>query len=195
MPSYNITSANTLFVLHSPFAHVVSVDDASPVIQFSGLWSDASQDSDGDALRYRNGTLHKAVGVVRPLGNLSVDQNSEPMPQGAQANISFWGTAVQVFGSRKQAYVRPRFPSCPFSRLTAAQGNFSVALDKASVSTISAKADGPTYQDLIYSSPALAAGQHNLVLSSTGSDFDLDYVVITAGDGQACVAPRPFTST
>jgi hypothetical protein len=35
----------------------------------------------------------------------------------------------------------------------------------------------------LFNSTPLVAGTHSIVIKSTGGSFDLDYVVITAGDG------------
>jgi hypothetical protein len=70
--------------------------------------------------------------------------------------------------------------------LTKFQGNFTATLDGVP-SPFSAAAnfwEGAEPNAVIYSSPPIQAGQHQLVLSlaTPGVPFDVDYVVITSDE-------------
>lgn len=65
-------------------------------------------------------------------------------------------------------------------------------LDGATPSDISATSSGKEFNTLLYSATSLSTGQeHTLVVrndgssSPQGSSMDVDYMVITAGDGNA----------
>jgi hypothetical protein len=52
-------------------------------------------------------------------------------------------------------------------------------------SQVSAQGDSLVPRQPLFNSTKLAVGTHSVVIKSNGGPFDLDYVVITAGDGQS----------
>ncbi|GJE94534.1 hypothetical protein PsYK624_107040 [Phanerochaete sordida] len=135
MPVYNIT-----------------VDDASPLIQYDGWWTDSSH-GDPAYIEYRNQTFH-------PTSMFN-----------GTARLTFNGSAVYLFGAKR-----------------ANHDVYSVILD-GHTTTGHGYSAADSFQQMLFNQTGLSPSQeHHISLSNTPSSStlaytDLDYVVITAGDG------------
>ncbi|TFK54258.1 hypothetical protein OE88DRAFT_1732934 [Heliocybe sulcata] len=130
----------------------ITVKDTSADIVYAGQWTDTPT---ADALlsSYLNGTCHSTDAV------------------GSTASISFYGTAIYVYGAR-----RPDHDA------------YTVALDGQINYTGNGFSATALFQQLLYNATNLAPGQHGITLTDTSTAgnrpwLDIDYMIITAGNG------------
>lgn len=140
----------------------VTVPDSSPLIAYTGSWNDTPKVTT-DYKLYQNQTYHLS------------SQN------GDTATLAFNGTGIYIFGARKPEY-----------------DGYSVTLDGGSPFEASATAATAQYNVLLYSATALdVTMEHQVVLqnsqgSSQETSLDIDYMVITAGDGDLQTTSQDF---
>jgi hypothetical protein len=88
--------------------------------------------------------------------------------QSSTASFSFNGTGVYLYGAKRWNH-----------------GSYTVTVDGVIVQNASGVGDD-IYQALLYGISDMEYGLHHIILTNTGapSYVDLDYVVITIGDGK-----------
>ncbi|PSR81991.1 hypothetical protein PHLCEN_2v6166, partial [Hermanssonia centrifuga] len=114
-----------------------------------------SNQADPDRLDYVNGTFHAT------------------QQYGASATLIFNGSAVYVFGARRVNH-----------------NLYTTTLDGVSTPPVDGQSNGPRFNSSLFNATNLGGNQHQLVLRNTfissASPFvDIDYMVITSGDGNA----------
>ncbi|GJE87433.1 hypothetical protein PsYK624_035160 [Phanerochaete sordida] len=137
MPVYNIT-----------------IDDASPLIQYDGWWADTSH-GDPSYVDYYDQTFHATETT------------------GGTAGLTFNGSAVYLFGANRFNH-----------------DGYTVTVDDQDT-TGNGYSASALFQQILFNQTGLSLSQeHQISLSNTPAPavnayVDLDYVIITAGDGDA----------
>jgi hypothetical protein len=93
------------------------------------------------------------------------------LAQGDTAALTFNGTSCYLYGA-----MRPN------------HGMYAVNVDGQTTSNNGSR-DPNAFQTLLYGNSDLPYGEHQVTLTNTGAPgwVDLDYVVLTVGDGTKCV--------
>ncbi|GJE94535.1 hypothetical protein PsYK624_107050 [Phanerochaete sordida] len=133
----------------------VTIDDASPLIQYDQWWTDSSR-SDSLHANYSGDTFH------------TTEQN------GGTARLTFNGSAVYLFGAKRPNH-----------------NVYAVTLDGQTTTAngYPGSSNANLFNQTLFSQTGLNLSQtHQISLTNTPSSStlaytDLDYVVITAGDG------------
>jgi hypothetical protein len=89
--------------------------------------------------------------------------------QNSTARFSFNGTAVYLYGAKR-----------------ANHGGYSISIDEQEIpSTFNGSSTPEQFQTLLYGNASLSYGEHHVVLTNVEAPrwMDLDYIVITTGDG------------
>ncbi|EKM58539.1 uncharacterized protein PHACADRAFT_252958 [Phanerochaete carnosa HHB-10118-sp] len=135
----------------------VTIDDASPLVQYDQWWTDSSH--------------------TDPFWTNYTDRTFHPTEQfGAAATVTFNGSAVYIFGAK-----RPNHDV------------YAVTIDGATTTAngYSGSANINIFNATLFSQTGLdTSEQHQIALqnkysTSTPAYVDLDYVIITSGDGNA----------
>ncbi|PSS34147.1 hypothetical protein PHLCEN_2v1815 [Hermanssonia centrifuga] len=131
----------------------LTIPDTSPLIAYDGTWGDSSH-IDSAWVDYANGTFHAT------------------QEYGASATLIFNGSAVYIFGARRDNH-----------------DYYTTTLDGMST-TGYGQSNTPIFNSSLFSATNLGGQQHRLVLTNTFTTpadpwVDIDYMVITSGDGNA----------
>ncbi|KAH7098713.1 hypothetical protein BKA62DRAFT_773122 [Auriculariales sp. MPI-PUGE-AT-0066] len=132
-----------------------TLDDVSPLIQYTGDWRAGSKTPgplfDPYFDRYSDGGTFSLTKV-----------------NGASATISFYGTRISVYGAKRPNH-----------------GTFTTELDGQPVLYGTGHGDPEEFRQAIYTSPILTNNQHTLVITDASgstdpeqSYFDIDYAII-----------------
>lgn len=144
----------------------ITIDDLSPLITYRGQWTDSYKStSDPFTNRYWGQSFHSS--------------NTD----GSQASITFNGTAIYIFGAKRQNH-----------------GHYIVTIDNGQAERLDGyaplQADGTdgVYQYPIFAKSGLLNGLHTVVLTNDGGAdtgrpyVDIDFITWTSND------PAPYSN-
>jgi len=96
--------------------------------------------------------------------------------QGASLSFSFNGTGIWLYGGRRSTY-----------------GSYAISIDGQRVLEESARSSSFEFQQMLGGITSLPMGLHDVVLTNTGSQLDLDYMVFeTAGSEESTTSTTTF---
>ncbi|CAE6437700.1 unnamed protein product [Rhizoctonia solani] len=130
-----------------------TLDDASPLIQYDGSWADGyNSTADSQMPRYQGRSFHCTY------------------TDGATANITFHGTAIYLYGAKRNNH-----------------GYYRVAVNDEPSIPMSGRPEAGApeeFQTLLFSRQGLESGEHTLRMTNVHEDsnrvwVDIDFIVIT----------------
>lgn len=188
MPVFNVTGEVVIsFPSRSQLIYGPQVPDSSPLIAYTGSWNDTPKDTT-DYKLYQNQTYHLSSQNVRSTPRASFRSDSWSLGRHCDIGIQRnWHLYIRC--SQTGIRTSPNSPTEVLLTCVSVQDGYSVTLDGGSPFEASATAATAQYNVLLYSATALdVTMEHQVVLqnsqgSSQETSLDIDYMVITAGDG------------